>query len=297
MKLIKSSLGSLEEPLSLQLNALRLAVEILQVGEQALGSIRITLIKQVGSLASVMVMVIFPLPAEPFCNWKGVVEPKAPEVGETEPLETETLKLALKLLPDGFKSKEIKSSELSELVLLSLQAVLAKPASMRLQVLEQELGSIRITLIKQVGSLASVMVMVIFPLPAEPFCNWKGVVEPKAPEVGETEPLETETLKLALKLLPDGFKSKEIKSSELSELVLLSLQAVLAKPASERLQVLEQLPGSVSVKENVHVGSLKSVMVIVTSPPPAELLCNWKEVLDPYIPAAGETEPALTPSV
>ena len=89
--MIKSSEGSLLELLSLQLTKLRFALLKLQSGEQLPGSMIGILKVQLLSALSVIVKVTKPAPAEPACNWKGVLILYVPVVGLMLPLFTETV--------------------------------------------------------------------------------------------------------------------------------------------------------------------------------------------------------------
>ena len=68
VKVMKSSAVSDPVPPSLQLMASRTGAIILQEPEQLPGSIIGTTIAQVGLLASVIVIITLPPPAEPACN-------------------------------------------------------------------------------------------------------------------------------------------------------------------------------------------------------------------------------------
>ena len=73
--MIKSSVSSEPVPPSLQLTGPRMGSVILQVPEQLPGSVIGTSTVHVGSLASTIVTMTLPPPAEPACNWKFVARP------------------------------------------------------------------------------------------------------------------------------------------------------------------------------------------------------------------------------
>ena len=72
-----------------------------------------------------------------------------------------------------------------------------------------------------------------------------------------------------------------MKSSDSSLGVALALQAIRSTPASSSEHSGEQLPGSGIVISIIQSGSVPSVIVMITSPPPALPPCKLKLVGEP----------------